>query len=155
MKSTGIYFQKICLHLLKTATWASKLSKNVLMAPWIKEFEWILFGSDGIKTHGSNFLEKLMTWYDNFLKIEVTLKAYWTLQPFVVKRHEFWATEQFHEIVLTLVFFREKKTFLKSQLTTEVRAALFEERRLIRRSLKAPHFLPSLGTFSWEPWKSM
>ena len=81
-----------------------------------------------------------MTWFDNFLKIEVTLKAYWTLQPFVVKRHEFWATEQFHEIVLTLVFFREKKTFLKSQLTTEVRAALFEERRLIRRSLKAPHF---------------
>ena len=36
---------------------------------------------------------------------------------------------------------------MKSQLTTVARAALFEERRLIRRSLKAPHFLPSLALF--------
>ena len=42
-----------------------------------------------IKYKSLQFLAKLVTWYDSFLKIEVTLKAYWTLQPFVVKRHEF------------------------------------------------------------------
>ena len=34
VKSTGFYFQKVCLHLLKTATGASKNNKNVRKAPW-------------------------------------------------------------------------------------------------------------------------
>ena len=36
VKSTDFYFQKICLHLLKKATGASKHNKNVLTAPWFQ-----------------------------------------------------------------------------------------------------------------------
>ena len=36
VKSTGFYLQKICLHLLKTATGASKHNKIVLTVPWLE-----------------------------------------------------------------------------------------------------------------------
>ena len=64
MKSTGVYFKKICLRLLKTAIRASKHNKNVLIDPWENSSEGkiILFAvltQLNLRTSNKNLLDSM------------------------------------------------------------------------------------------------